>query len=155
MIYSNISLPRSKSIYSPAIMKVLDFLATADFSTMEPGRHPIDGNDIFILLNTSTTSPSHERRAEAHKKYIDIQFMIEGVEDIGFACLSKDITVDEDLLDEKDIIFYSDVKNESFVTLRAGDFAILFPEDIHRPLCKKDGCDTVRKVVGKVAVDAL
>ena len=155
MIYSNIHLPRPKSVYPPAILKMLDYLAETDFSDMELGRYHLDGDNIFAILNNSTTSPASQRRPEAHRKYIDIQYVLEGVEDVGFACASDRLVVEEDLLEEKDIIFYSHVPNESFVTLRPGDFIVLFPEDVHRVLCQKEGCETVRKVVGKVRVDLI
>ena len=155
MIYSNIHLPRPKSLYPAAILKVLDYIAETDFSNMELGRHSLDGDRIFIIRSNSETSPTDQRKAETHRKYIDIQFMLEGIEDIGVACVSDGLTMSEDLLDEKDIAFYSNVPNESFITLHSGDFAVLFPEDVHRPLCQTNGCKTVKKVIGKVLVDLI
>jgi YhcH/YjgK/YiaL family protein len=150
MIYSNISASSKEKWYPEALYKALDYLSSHDLKTMESGRYSIEGDSVFVNLTDSTTAPARERKAEAHRKYIDVQFLAEGVEDIGFACLNDGFTVVEDRLEEKDIIFYSGVQKESFVTLYPGDFAVFFPEDVHRPLCRRDGCERVRKAVVKI-----
>jgi biofilm protein TabA len=62
----------------------LDYLERADLSGMEAGRYEIDGSHVFALVQAPQTRPQEQCRWEAHKKYIDIQYLIDGQETIGF-----------------------------------------------------------------------
>jgi biofilm protein TabA len=63
--------------------------------------------------------------------------------------------VAEDLLEERDLIFYKDVKNETFINMNEGDFCVFFPDDVHRPGCERGGSSEIRKIVYKINVDLL
>jgi hypothetical protein len=54
------------------------------FSKVEPGRIEIDGNAIFALIQEYQTVPSEEKKPEAHRKYIDVQYVFQGSEIIGY-----------------------------------------------------------------------
>ena len=56
---------------------------------------------------------------------------------------------------ERDILFYTDVQNEVELIMRPGNFAVFFPEDIHRPGCADGQAAKIRKIVVKVAVSEL
>ena len=92
-----------------------------------------------------------------HRDYIDVQYMVHGHELIGFYPDCKDGVVQEDLLEEKDVLFYeerSDV-NELMLPMTDGCYAVFFPEDVHRPCCMMDAPEDVKKIVLKVRVDSL
>ena len=89
-----------------------------------------------------------------HRDHIDIQYLISGIE--GIACRLDDgaITPSEAYDPSRDVAFYpKTLDGESLLHLQAGDFAILYPGEIHRP-----GCGTgniVDKIVIKIRFNTL
>ena len=102
-----------------------------------------------------TTKPFAETRPEIHREYIDVQFMVRGREKIGVAPETGKNTVAEDLLAERDLLFYTGVENESVMIMMPGHFAILMPNDVHRPAWAVEQPEAIRKVVMKVRVSLL
>ncbi|MBR5582409.1 MAG: YhcH/YjgK/YiaL family protein, partial [Phascolarctobacterium sp.] len=101
--------------------------------------------------NTYETEPKAERRSEKHNDYIDVQFVARGEEEIWFAPLEEKYVVTEDLSEENDVLFYADPNEVNSVKLSAGDFAVFFPWELHRPNCQLDGkASEVQKIVVKV-----
>lgn len=157
MIYGHIDVKTTEKAFSPAIRKALKVLRSTDFSSMEKGTYPLDGEKLILQIHELSTSGKKTRRAEVHVKYIDLQFILSGQELIGFYPDKGDGKVEEDLLSVRDILFYEyreDV-DEVLLPMKAGNYAIFFPEDVHRPSCDYEGPHAVRKVVLKIAVDSL
>ena len=102
-----------------------------------------------------TTKPFAETRPEVHRQYADVQFSVCGREQIGVASDDGGNAVAEDLLAERDLLFYAGVQNESMLTMTPGSFAVFLPSDVHRPGVAVGGPATVRKVVVKVRVSLL
>lgn len=143
-------------LYPKAIQKGLEFLLSTDAAGLAPGKHEIEGSQIYVSVAEYETEPKEKRRLEAHVQYIDIQYIHTGEEMIGCGPLDEAAEVTEDRLAEKDVIFYKQVARETEVTLTAGMFAVYFPWDVHRPNCRagEKACK-VRKMVIKVAVNAI
>jgi YhcH/YjgK/YiaL family protein len=145
---------KEKNLFSPTLQKALEYLKNTDFTKMEIGRQEIDGDNMFALVSEYQPKPKAERRAEAHVKYVDIQYIVTGEESMGYGLLSDKNPVLEDKLNEKDIIFYKSVENESDIIVSQGMYAIFFPSDVHRPGCAISDT-TVRKVVLKIKASTL
>jgi YhcH/YjgK/YiaL family protein len=125
-------------------------LALASLQTpREPGRYELDGDKVFALVQQYQTKPLAEGKWEVHRKHIDVQYVAAGVEKIGWAPLSW-LKVTEPYNETKDVAFYSG--DGDFVTVPAGSFVILFPEDAHMPCIAVDKPSPVTKVVVKVRV---
>jgi YhcH/YjgK/YiaL family protein len=130
------------------LSKALDFAVHFDRSQPD-GRYEIEGDKIYALVMTYSTKSAEELKFEAHKKYIDVQLLLDGQE-----CL--DITQDRKLdvemaySDEKDAALFKAPVVMSTVLLEPGNFAILYPDDIHRPCRKVKDAKQVRKMVIKV-----
>lgn len=138
------------------LVKGLDYLKNNDFTKMELGKYEIDGTNVFALVQEYDTLPKSEKKPEAHVKYIDIQYIAAGTEMLGFAPLGPAVKLKEDLQPQKDMLIYqNDVKDETGVILNAGEYAIFFPQDVHRPGCSAGQSGKVRKVVVKVAMSIL
>ena len=146
---------KEKHLYAPTIQKALAWLQSTDLASLPTGRQVIDGDNMYALVNEYTTEPKEKRRAEAHRKYVDIQYIAAGAEKIGIAPLMEGYEVVEDKLAEKDAIFYAGLQDEVDLELKAGMFAVLFPWEVHRPNCAVDQPAPVRKVVMKISVDSL
>ncbi len=154
MIFGHIAQP-NPCRFPTAIEQALDFLRQSDFHTFAPGVVNIDGRTIFAQVIDMTTRPWHENRPEVHRQYIDIQFLAWGEEKIGIAIDRNNNAISESLLEQRDIIFYNDSENESFITMIPGSYAIFFPQDVHRPGCNQSQATPIRKIVVKVALSTL
>lgn len=118
------------------------------------GRYEIEGDRLFALVQTLTTTPTAEKRFEAHRRYIDIQYLHAGDEVLFHAPAERLGDVVDPYNPEKDIGFYRDPAVVSPTRLCGGEFVIYFPHDAHKPACTLGPPATVRKVILKVAVQA-
>ena len=98
------------------------------------------------------TGSREERRFEAHKKYIDVQVLLEGEECIEVS-LERDLATLESYDAQREVMFLKAPEHVASLPMRPGWFAILYPHDIHRPGCHLGGKRNVRKIVMKVAVE--
>lgn len=157
MIYSTIKrIDQELNRYPEAIQKGLLFLKDTDFSKLEDGWYDIQGKELFVILGKMETKRLEEARPEAHNQYLDIQCLLEGKEIIGFAQRNLDQPVLEDLLKEKDLILYkNELNSESTLSLSEGEYAVFFPEDVHRPLVHLGSVSTVRKAIVKIHMALL
>lgn len=134
---------------SPLLDAALAHLTRTDWGASAPGRHAVDGARLVAIVSDYDTQPADRVPWEAHRRYIDVQYVHSGVERIGHAPLSALLAGPYD--DQKDVL--PATGPGGFVTLTAGTFAILWPHDAHRPGVAVDGPVRVRKVVLKVAVE--
>ncbi len=120
---------------------------TADSET---GRYTVDGDAVFVNMAAYTTKTHDECGFENHKKYVDIQYVLSGAERIDLIDADK-LTVTEDKYADGDIAFFADSAAQTSVTLQAGDFVLIFPDEAHRP-CMADNNvpSAVAKAVAKV-----
>lgn len=136
---------------SENLQKALNYVATTDFSKVENGEYEIAGRDVFARVNTYATEPKAERRPEKHNEYIDVQFVAAGEEEIFYTALTDACVETENRAEKDDVIFYADPAEANSVKLLAGDFAIFFPWELHRPNCQSGAVAAdVQKIVVKV-----
>jgi YhcH/YjgK/YiaL family protein len=116
---------------------------------IQPGKYEIDGENIFALVSEYKTKSESEGKLEAHKKYIDVQYVIDGEELMGYAPLNgQEILVP--YKEENDIVFFTGDK--SFTKVSTGMFAIFFPTDVHMPGINTGKISDVKKLVIKVRI---
>lgn len=132
--------------------KAFTFLKENDLKSIELKKYELDGTNLFASPSEYMSKDEENARYEAHKKYIDIQYVVSGKELIGISPLSDQKEVLVPYSEEKDIMFVTvnNIKNYLAVPDR---FFIFFPEDIHRPGLKDGESSQVRKMVIKVKVD--
>jgi YhcH/YjgK/YiaL family protein len=128
------------------------FLKESDLSNMELKRYELDGTNLYAPLSEYMSKNEENARYEAHRKYIDIQYVVSGKELMGIAPMSQQKEILEPYNEEKDVMFVTvnEIKNYQALPDR---FFIFFPEDIHRPGLKDGENSPVRKAVVKVKVD--
>jgi YhcH/YjgK/YiaL family protein len=130
------------------IEKALNYIANTDFSILKPGRYELDGDDIYAIVSDYVTKDRTECRLEAHRKYVDVQYVAAGSETAGYAPLGSQTPL-TGYDDSKDCVFYGG--GASFIQLAEGIFAIFFPDDLHMPGTGASP-SPVRKVVVKVKI---
>jgi YhcH/YjgK/YiaL family protein len=128
------------------------FLKNIDLSTLEIKRYDLDGDNLYATVSEYITKNEEDVNFEAHKKYIDIQYVITGEEQMSIAPLSMKNEVIAPYDATKDLEFMTVTESKSYKATPEG-FFIFFPTDIHRPGVKVGDNSQVRKVVVKVKVD--
>lgn len=133
---------------NPNFHKAFSFLQNNDLTKMEASKYEIDGDKVYAAITSKEGKRKDEAKLEIHKKYIDIQYLIDGSEAMGWK-YTKDckIAIGE-FNAEKDILFYEDAP-EVWFNLVPGTFAIFFPDDAHAPMISNEN---VHKIVVKVAL---
>lgn len=129
--------------------KAFAFMRDSDLANLKPGRHVIDGDNVYATV-TEAPSKTFEKSAwESHRKYIDLQYVILGKEKIGVAAPSEAKVINP--YDEtKDVANYS-ARGEFYIA-DPDAFFLFFPDNLHRPNILVDGYDVVKKLVIKIKV---
>lgn len=147
MIFDNIKNISKYSNLDEKILKGFDFILKNNLNNFKDGRYEIDAKKIYANIQTYETKD--EGLFEAHRKYIDIQYIVSGFEKIEVSEVSEleeKIPYDE----EKDLIFFNGIG--SFLKLKEGYFAIFYPQDGHKPCITDEQKSNVKKVVVKVSI---
>lgn len=123
------------------------FLRDHDLSKLKPGKHPIDGDNVYASVTYDSTKDFDKSKWESHKKYIDLQYVISGEEKIGAEPVSH-LKVTEPYNEEKDVAHY-DGPGKIYVA-KPGTFFLFFPGMAHRPNITAGGNKPDQKIVIKI-----
>ncbi len=154
MIFDNI---KNADLYKgllPNLDLALQYMQENDLNAMEPGRYPVaDGKVLVIIKKGFASKDDAQANWESHRRDIDIQYLLEGDEVIGF-CNVNELEVRVPYDEGKDKILYHNEEMKGFKTrLKKGDFLILFPEDAHATCLRPEGLQGGgNKAVIKVAL---
>ena len=133
----------------PRFAAAFAWLRDADPAALTLGRHDVDGDNLYVNCDVKEGRTREGAQLETHRRTIDIQYTVDGSDEIGWlpAAACREVSAEYD--EVKDIARFADAP-AGWVTVPAGTFAIFFPEDGHAPL---GGTGTIRKLIAKVAVD--
>ncbi|GAB3008671.1 YhcH/YjgK/YiaL family protein [Niabella terrae] len=136
----------------PLFALAFDYIARVDLSTLNPGIYDIQGDALKAIVSDKPGKARSEslEKFECHRKYIDIQFCVSGVEEIGWKPIQRCLLEKEAYDEQKDVQFWGDAP-DTYFTLTSNQFVILFPEDVHAPMI---GEGQIKKIVFKVQVAA-
>ena len=142
---------QNTSLYTsinPRITQAFEYLKSTNLEKVALGKHSIDGDNVFALVQEYETKSEEDLQMESHFEHIDIQYIISGSELMGLATKNahKPITVDK----ENDYALYED--EYSFMLFEKGMFGIFFPDDLHLPCIQADKPEMVKKVVVKIKI---
>lgn len=138
---------------SDGLRKAFEIIKDKALSQKADGRYEVDGDKLYYIVQHYTTKPLEECKLEAHKKYIDVQFVVSGQEIIYHTPLNG-LKIETPYDHTKDVAFYKVPADLTAINLRPGMSCILFPQDAHIPCCRINGPSNVHKVVVKVKMDA-
>ena len=150
MIYD---LYQNKGIYTAmgkSFEEAFAFIARAEKENLEPGKYEVDGDRIYAAISEYDTKT--EFVFEAHKKYMDVQYVVDGHEEI-YVNNIENCVVKSEYNAEKDCGFFEG-KAKTVVDMPKGAFCVLFPDDAHAPGIAYDGkVSSVKKIVVKIRID--
>lgn len=151
MLTTKLNSEEKYNYFDPKFKKAFDWLKSTDLTKLEKGIHPIEGDEIFASVQEYDSMNAKECKYEAHRKYFDIQYVVKGEEYFGYVKLSEVAPCGS--YDEKnDLQFFFDPKEEGRILLKEGDFAIVSPEDAHKPRILVNTPQYVKKIVVKVKI---
>lgn len=134
------------------ISKALEEMGKYTPDNYPGGRVELDGDNLFLLLNTYETHSPEGALCEAHQKYIDVMYMVEGEEIIYVKPTDRLCAVTKAYNPEIDALLAQTDDDATPVRLTAGSFIILFPQDAHAPACYDKEPQKVKKIIGKVKI---
>ncbi|TAN80249.1 MAG: DUF386 domain-containing protein [Gallionella sp.] len=148
MILDTIANAARYAALHPLFPRAFEYIRNTDLLSLAPGRYHIIGDDLFAIVEQMPGRTREMAKLECHRKYIDIQLVLEGVDEMGWKALSDCHEPVGDYSAERDIRFFHDAP-DSWIATPPDAFCIFFPEDAHAPLV---GEGNIRKVIFKVAV---
>lgn len=144
MIVDTLASPAAFA-HLPWFARVRDFLAANDLTTVEPGRHDIDGDQCFVIV-ADDVRRDDVAPLEAHRQYIDVQIALQGSFDIMWSPLSSCTRVTKPYDTDDDVELYADAPSTR-VHVAEGTAVVLYPDDAHAP---QPPANAVRKCIFKV-----
>ncbi len=141
----NITILRS---LSARFDQAVDWILNTDYAALEPGRHEIDGQNLYVNVQQNATI-CDGGRWEAHRKYADIQIVVSGCECMGYTAV-RGLVTNQPYDGTKDIEFFAgDAANLCLVN--SGMFAVFFPQDAHMPnIAVNNQSEVDKKLIVKV-----
>jgi YhcH/YjgK/YiaL family protein len=132
-------------LFPQAFARLRELAARVD---LPEGKIEILGDDIFAVVIKDSGKSKDEVQTETHRRYIDIQYTVEGMDLMGWMPLAEccaPLGYDE----QKDLEFYKD-RPVNWFEVKQGHFVIFFPSDAHAPMANEGNALT--KIVVKIAV---
>ncbi len=129
-----------------------DFLEAVEFA-LSLADKPVgkyEKNDYFALVQTGETKNIHELQFESHRKYLDVQIVVDGEEMLEWQTIDK-LSSTTNYDSEKDCILYDG--SGDVVKINKDMFYIMHTEDGHKPCCHIDKVTNYKKIVLKLALD--
>jgi biofilm protein TabA len=147
MILDHISNIDKYACLHPRFGKAFEFVKGLNLETLEAGqKFEIDGKDIHASVSGKEGQKAGDAKFEAHDNYFDIQICPSANETIGWSPRDAVKEIKTPYNPEKDITFFAD-KPHTYFQLKAGEFAIFYPEDVHAPMI---GNGLIKKLVVKI-----
>jgi YhcH/YjgK/YiaL family protein len=149
MIHSSLTqLPRYTSLH-PLFPQVLDFIHKTDLRALPAGIHSILGEDLFVIVEKVSGRSREVAKLECHRRYIDIQLVLSGVDEMGWRALAECQQPIAEFNTARDIQFFDDTPS-AWIATPPDTFCLFFPEDAHAPLVSTGD---IHKLIFKIAVN--
>lgn len=132
----------------PLLYQALNYLAQLNPDALPDSTVVLIKDNLFLNPVSLVSRPETECIYEAHKKYTDLHYILEGVE--GIATAAPSALTETSAYDEaKDIMFFEGPEDGRYY-LKPGQFMVCFPEDAHKVAMMKDNPAPIKKIVFKI-----
>ena len=129
--------------------KAFAYLKQTNLQTLANGRYAIDGDNVYAIVTQAPSKDYDKTTFESHRKYIDLQYVVTGEENMAKAPLDS-VTVSKAYNENTDMANYTG--DGKIYTIPQGSFILFFPADAHRPNISPGGNKVVKKIVIKIRV---
>jgi YhcH/YjgK/YiaL family protein len=130
--------------------KAFQFLASADLENLAVGRYELEGADLYVNISEYNTKNEADAKCEAHLKYVDIQYLIAGEEQMSVVPLTD--TKEATPYNEEKDIYFMKPDYDKYYLANSDRFFVFFPGDAHRPSVKIAENVPVKKAVVKLRI---
>lgn len=151
MIIDTLENAEQYSAMHPLFSQVIAYIKHTDLQALPVGRHAILGDDVFVIIERLLGQSRSTAKLECHRRYIDIQLVLSGVDEMAWRSLSNCHQPASDYNVSKDVQFFHD-SPETWIATPAGALCIFFPNDAHAALI---GTQVIHKAVFKIAVQTI
>lgn len=134
----------------PQFARAFGFLRGTDLMSLPTGKHSVQGEQLFVIVESCQGRTREEAKLECHRRYIDIQLVLEGVDEMGWRPVAECVNPQTEYDAARDIRFFNDTPS-SWIATQPGSFCLFFPDDAHAPLVSMG---FIRKVIVKIALSA-
>jgi biofilm protein TabA len=149
MIFDALANDRRYFNFHPGFKAAFQYLHNPLHHALPSGRHPIDGDRLYAMVIRAPGKGRDKVVSEIHRKYIDIQYSIQGTDTMGWRNAGDCQQIEKPFDEAKDCGLFADPLPVWF-DLPPGHFAIFYPWDAHAPMC---GVGDLHKIVIKVAME--
>jgi len=129
--------------------KAFAFLKNTDLQTLTVGRHVIDGDNVYAIVQEAPTKDYDKTAFESHLNYIDLQYVVTGEEKMEKTSVDS-VKVDKPYNEKADIAYYTG--EGKIYTVKQNSFLLFFPGEAHRPNITPGGNKVVKKIIIKIKV---
>ena len=130
----------------PLFKEAFEYIRAQSPGALTAGKFEIKGRELHASVSLKEGLKKQDAKFEAHNQYIDIQVCPAGSETLGWKPRNTCTDPAGEYNEEKDVIFFNDLP-DTYFEMKAGQFAIFFPDDVHAPMI---GEGQVKKLVVKV-----
>ena len=156
MIVGKLSEVMHQCASSPSMQKAFDFLRELQDNDFSDGKVEIDGTNVYAIFQSFPSTPvSGALKFEVHRRYIDIQYLVDGKELMGWAHSDKMMTTIPYNADKDALYGVVPLESVTYIRYSAGQAVILYPSDAHSPGLADGISEAIKKVVVKIAVSSL
>ncbi|KAF0188419.1 MAG: hypothetical protein FD168_1781 [Desulfobulbaceae bacterium] len=134
-------------VINKGFAKAVEFLLRPELKELPVGKYEIDGERVFAMVSKDMGLKKEDAFLETHEKFIDIQLVLSGTDDIGWKPKSLCNQPSGEYDPNSDLQFFTDTPN-TWLSIESGEFAIFFPEDAHMPTISSG---QIHKIVVKIA----
>lgn len=143
-----VAFEKHYNLYPDRWKTVFEFLISNDLKALPLGRINLNEN-VYVSVSEYFTKDIEDSDYEAHKQYIDLQYIIAGEELIGLTREYASLKVITPYNKQKDIEFY-EFKGGDLLLATPDNYFIFFPNDVHKPCIKRSDISQVKKIVIKI-----
>jgi YhcH/YjgK/YiaL family protein len=148
MIIDHISCIENYYKINALFQNVNDFIVNKKYDNLAVGRHEIIEDKLYAIISKGNASESNSVKLEIHKKFIDLHYVVEGEDVIGYSHISKCVQPIGEFDVGNDYLLFNDTPSCNF-KIEKNFFSIFFPGDAHSPL---NGSANYYKIVFKIII---
>ncbi len=150
MIYGTINDLNRYRFLEDNIQKCFAYIKEHRLEDFEKGSYPIDDNILFFnIAEYNTKTDESEGFWEAHRRYIDLHYLLCGSEKINLNFISR---MKQGAFSEEDDFLPLEGGYTASIILTPGDFLICYPEDAHMTALSQTQSTPIKKAIFKIRI---